>query len=65
LKDNRVIKGNPIAKTIPCDCVLQLYRAHQKPNFWTEARLKEKSHLFCNVATTFGLTDLKEGGLLN
>ena len=33
---------------------------HQKPNFWTEVRLKEKSHLFYNVATTFGLTDLKD-----
>jgi hypothetical protein len=33
---------------------------YQKPNFWTEGRLKEKSHLFCNVATTFGLTDLKD-----
>ena len=33
---------------------------HQNPNFWTENRLKEKSHLFSNVATTFGLTDLKD-----
>ena len=33
---------------------------YQNPNFWTEARLQEKSHLFCNVATTFGLTDLKD-----
>jgi hypothetical protein len=33
---------------------------YQKPNFWTEARLKEKSHLFGNVATTFGITDLKD-----
>jgi hypothetical protein len=33
---------------------------YQNPNFWTEARLKEKSHLFYNVATTFGLTDLKD-----
>jgi hypothetical protein len=35
---------------------------YQKPNFWTEARLKEKSHLFYNVATTFGLTDLDSKG---
>jgi hypothetical protein len=33
---------------------------YQNPNFWTEARLKEKSHLFYKVATTFGLTDLKD-----
>jgi hypothetical protein len=33
---------------------------YQNPNFWTEARLKEKSHLFYNVATAFGLTDLKD-----
>jgi hypothetical protein len=33
---------------------------YQNPNFWSEARLKEKSHLFYNVATTFGLTDLKD-----
>ncbi|MGA9155008.1 MAG: hypothetical protein WBZ36_30865, partial [Candidatus Nitrosopolaris sp.] len=33
---------------------------HQKPNFWTETRLREKSHLFYNIATTFGLTDLKD-----
>jgi hypothetical protein len=33
---------------------------HQNPNFWTETRLKGKSHLFYNVATTFGLTDLKD-----
>jgi hypothetical protein len=33
---------------------------HQNPNFWTEARLKGKSHLFYNVATAFGLTDLKD-----
>jgi len=65
LEDNRVIKSNPIAKMIPCDYVLQLYRAHQKPNFWSKAHLKEKSHLFYNVATTFGFTGLKEGGLLN
>ena len=33
---------------------------YQKPDFWTEARLKQKSHLFYNVATTFGITDLKD-----
>jgi hypothetical protein len=33
---------------------------YQNPNFWSEARLKEKSHLFYKVATTFGLTDLKD-----
>src|ERR1051325_9203269 len=33
---------------------------HQNPIFWTENRLKEKSHLFFNVATTFGVTDLKD-----
>lgn len=33
---------------------------HQNPNFWTEMRLKEKSHLFYNVAITFGLTDLED-----
>jgi hypothetical protein len=32
----------------------------QKPNFWTETRLREKSHLFYNVATTFGITDLRD-----
>jgi len=36
------------------------FRVIQSPNFWTEARLKEKSHLFYNVATTFGLSDLKD-----
>src|SRR5215208_786501 len=33
---------------------------HQNPSFWTESRLTEKAHLFCNVATTFGLIDLKD-----
>ena len=33
---------------------------HQNPIFWTETRLKEKAHLFHNVATTFGLTDFKD-----
>jgi hypothetical protein len=33
---------------------------HQNPCFWTETRLQENSHLFHNVATTFGLTDLKD-----
>jgi hypothetical protein len=32
----------------------------QNPNFWTEKHLQDKSHLFYNVATTFGLTDLKD-----
>ena len=33
---------------------------HQDPIFWTESRLQEKAHLFHNVATTLGLTDLKD-----
>ena len=33
---------------------------YENVNFWTEIRLQEKSHLFYNVATTFGLTDLKD-----
>ena len=33
---------------------------HQNPNFWSETRLQEKADLFHNVATTFGLTDLKD-----
>ena len=33
---------------------------YENVNFWTETRLQEKSHLFFNVATTFGLTDLKD-----
>lgn len=33
---------------------------HQNPDFWTETRLKKQSHLFYNVATTFGVTDLKD-----
>jgi len=33
---------------------------HQNPNFWTQARLQEKSYLFYNVATTFGLTNLND-----
>jgi len=33
---------------------------HQNPCFWTETRLQQNSHLFHNVATTFGLTDLKD-----
>ena len=33
---------------------------YENVNFWTETRLQEKSHLFYNVATTFGLTDLKD-----
>ena len=33
---------------------------YENPTFWTEERLREKSYLFYNVATTFGLTDLKD-----
>jgi len=33
---------------------------YENPIFWTEERLQEKSHLFHNVATTFGVTDLKD-----
>ena len=33
---------------------------YENVNFWTEERLLKNSHLFCNVATTFGLTDLKD-----
>jgi hypothetical protein len=33
---------------------------HQNPTFWSETRLQEKADLFHNVATTFGLTDLKD-----
>ncbi len=48
------IKAFPSAEGKPVRII------HQKPNFWTEVRLKEKSHLFYNVATTFGITDLKD-----
>jgi hypothetical protein len=37
---------------------------YENPTFWTEERLQEKSHLFHNVATTFGVTDLKDSLLL-
>jgi hypothetical protein len=33
---------------------------HQNSNFWTQTRLQEKSYLFYNVATTFGLTNLND-----
>ena len=33
---------------------------HQNPSFWTEKHLQDKDYLFCNVATTFGPTDLKD-----
>jgi hypothetical protein len=33
---------------------------HEHSSFWSEERLKEKSYLFYNVATTFGLTDMKD-----
>src|SRR5215469_11789634 len=33
---------------------------YQNPNFWTEKRLQDNPSLFYNVATTFGLTDLKD-----
>jgi hypothetical protein len=48
------IKAFPSAEGKPVGII------HQNPNFWTETRLKEVSHLFYNVATTFGLTDLKD-----
>jgi hypothetical protein len=48
------IKAFPSAEGKPIRII------YQNPNFWTEARMKEKSHLFYNVATTFGLTDLKD-----
>lgn len=48
------IKAFPSAEGKPVRII------HQNPNFWTEVRLKEKSHLFYNVATTFGLTDIRD-----
>lgn len=33
---------------------------HQNPNIWSETCLHQKAYLFHNVATTFGLTDLKD-----
>jgi hypothetical protein len=33
---------------------------HQSSDFWTETRMRQKSYLFYNVATTFGLTNLKD-----
>jgi hypothetical protein len=33
---------------------------YENVNFWTESRLKEMSHLFFNVATTFGPTDMPD-----
>ncbi|HEY7080148.1 MAG TPA: hypothetical protein VH500_10630 [Nitrososphaeraceae archaeon] len=33
---------------------------YENVNFWTESRLQEMSHLFFNVATTFGPTDLTD-----
>ena len=48
------IKAFPSAEGKPVRII------HQNPNFWTEKRLQDKAYLFCNVATTFGLTDLKD-----
>jgi hypothetical protein len=48
------IKAYPSAESKPVRII------YQNPNFWTEERLKEKSYLFCNVTTTFGLTDFKD-----
>ena len=48
------IKAFPSAEGKPVRII------HQNPNFWTEKRLQDKTYLFCNVATTFGLTDLKD-----
>ena len=33
---------------------------YENVNFWTEKHLQRMSHLFSNVATTFGPTDLKD-----
>lgn len=33
---------------------------YENVKFWTEMRLQEKSHLFFNVATTFGPTNMKD-----
>ena len=33
---------------------------YQKTDFWTKTRLRDKSYLVYNVATTFGLTDLND-----
>jgi hypothetical protein len=48
------IKAFPSAEGKPVRII------QQNPNFWTEKRLQDKAYIFCNVATTFGLTDLKD-----
>jgi hypothetical protein len=48
------IKLFPLAEGKPVRII------NQNPNFWTEIRLQEQSHLFQNVGTTFGLTDLND-----
>lgn len=32
----------------------------QNPSFWTEKRLQDNAHLFYNIATTFGITDMTD-----
>ena len=54
LTTDEEIKAFPLAEGKPVKII------YQNENFWNETRLKEKSHLFYNVATTFGLTDLKD-----
>lgn len=48
------IKAFPSAEGKPVRII------YQNPNFWTEKRLQDKAYLFCNIVTTFGLTDLKD-----
>lgn len=54
LASEQEIKQFPSAEGKPVRII------HENVNFWTEERLQEKSHLFYNVATTFGLTDSKD-----
>lgn len=48
------IKAFPSAEGKPVRII------HQNPNFWTENRLQDNHPLFYNVATIFGLTDLRD-----
>src|SRR5215469_18260123 len=48
------IKAFPSAEGKPVRII------HQNPNFWTENRLQDNHPLFYNVATLFGLTDLRD-----
>jgi hypothetical protein len=54
LVNEQEIKQFPSAEGKPVRII------YENVNFWTEKRLIEKSHLFCNVATTFGLTEAKD-----